>query len=178
MRNRARHSIVLLALLVCSVARAQEPPDACALSFPERLADAKRALAQSQDETAAYERSGARAAAEWFGAHCRFLEPLELAIRKLDDPNAFVCDPKAKGRPKRMTYEMVVSAPSAASQLQNFRTENRQCEQSDRAARIALVGLDELGPLQQLELLCYADDRASCVKAREVLERARRNGKM
>lgn len=165
---------VLLLLLISSPAAAQA--ERCAESFPARVADAKEAVFEYRAYLEQYEK--ARPAVEWFEAHCRFLTEREIAIRKLDDENAFVCDPKAKGRPKRLTSELVlrfsVLAPISDFQDDAFHGENHRCLERDRAERVGLVfgpraeGLDRLEQLlDEQEVMCWDDPRAPCVKARE-----------
>lgn len=76
----------------------------CGLSYNERLADARSAIQRSWEydsEVAAY-----RPALDWFEQHCRFLEWEEIVVRKLDDPDSFVCDTN-KGRPKGLNAEQI-----------------------------------------------------------------------
>jgi hypothetical protein len=150
----------------------------CAASFPERLADAKRAYSEHLRYEARFEKSGAQAKLEWFDAHCRFLKPLEIAIRKLDDPNAFVCDPKAKGRPKGLTnyLELAELQPPPFTELQGFRSENYACDESDKKYRIGVILDEERSQLELLEFLCYEDTRPSCVTANETIAKARAKG--
>lgn len=155
------------------------PLDKCAATFPERLADAKRAWAEHTKAMLAYEKSGAAKRLEWFDAHCRILSKLEVAIRKLDDLNSFVCDPKAKGRPKGLTstsLEEILAQPPALSELQGFRDENYRCLDKDKAERVGLVLHTLLTPIEQGEIACYGDERPMCVKARELIAKARAKG--
>jgi hypothetical protein len=172
---------ILSALLFAMMARAQEPstppspPDECASTFEARLADAKRGLALYKAHMREYEK--ARPALEWFEAHCRFLNELELAIRKLDDPNAFVCDPGAGKRPKGLTSELVITYSTLPSQMtfQERQGENHMCERKDARDRIALT-FHDLTEIEIIEVLCYADERPACVQARENIATLRKQG--
>jgi hypothetical protein len=159
------------AVLVAAILLASSPAlaDDCAASFPARLADAKRALGE-RDLYIEQHQAEYRAAA-WFADHCRFLSELEITVRKLDDPNTFVCDPKAKGRPKILSAELVANfqfTPNV-SQFQGaeFYSPNHACFDQDRTNRVALIGLEALAPIEQLEFLCHADESEKCVRARE-----------
>jgi hypothetical protein len=181
--KRAAVLALFLAATVVAGGRAQTPPPEaqCAASFPKRLADAKQAIVQHGDFMAGYK--AARPALEWFEAHCRFLSELELAVRKLDDPNAFVCDPKAKGRPKGLTSELVLqySTLPSVGVWQEHHGENHRCLETDRASRVALVISAEeglAGRAQRMEVICYGDDRPSCKELRTSLEAARAKGKL
>lgn len=153
--------LALLGLLtVVGTVRADDAE--CAATFPVRLADAQHAVLEHEAFMVEYEK--ARPAVEWFEAHCRFLNELELAARKVDDPNAFVCDAKAKGRPKNLTAELVMTyatIPSSSSYQEHWGPDNR-CEASDRAARIRLVGLDELDVAGKLRLFCFGRSSEKC----------------
>jgi hypothetical protein len=68
--------------------------ETCASSWEERLADFRSAVPTWQRYNTDYER-----VMPWFDEHCRWLSDLEIAIRKIDDSAAFVCDTN-KGRPR------------------------------------------------------------------------------
>jgi hypothetical protein len=124
----------------------------------------------------AYEQ--ARPALEWFEAHCRFLTKLERVVRKLDDPNAFVCDPSAKGRPANLTSALVLEYSTLPSQMyfQTMQGSNHVCKAKDeRAGRVALA-FHDLTDMQIVELLCYGDERPACVEARANIAKARSEG--
>lgn len=167
---------ILAALIVLPVSAAADPPKSCAESFGERLADAKRALA----ELGLLEAEAAKHAptVAWFEAHCRFLTDLERVERHVDDEAAFVCDPKAKGRPASLTADVVLryaTLPSVGS-YQAHHGENGRCYDDDKAARTPLL-FGELTALQRLEVLCYGDESVRCVKARASIAAARAKGK-
>jgi hypothetical protein len=177
--------LVLLALvpLVVAPVLAQGPASECAASFPARLADAKEAVASFETFQRRY--AEARPALEWFEAHCRFLEELERVVRKADDPNAFVCDPKAKGRPKNLSAELVLKfsvEPNVGSfQADQHHDLNNRCVERDRSERIGLVfgaGTKLEQVAHRLLVVCYGDDGPSCVKARESLAAAKAKGKL
>jgi len=163
-----------LVLLVLSIVPVVAQADECSETFPARVADAKQAIVRFEAFSKDYEQ--ARPALEWFEAHCRFLGELERVVRKLDDPNAFVCNPKAKGRPKSLTAELVMTysvAPDVGSfQSDAFHDLNNRCLELDQAARVGLVfgAISEKERLaQRLEVACYGDDRPECVKALEAI---------
>lgn len=166
--------VVLLGLVASPcLAFAQEAPDEalaarCANSFPDRLADMRQAIAAYSSHHTDFEKSGAKTALEWFEAHCRFLTPEEIAIRKRDDENAFVCDPKAKGRPRNLTSELVLrfSTEPTFNSFQSRRSANDECFAPDREERITLAYDALPAPREQLEILCFGDERPICVKAR------------
>jgi hypothetical protein len=136
--------------------------DECSETFPDRLKDAQNAVLERDAFLAEYAK--ARPALEWFEAHCRFLTELELAARKVDDPLTFVCDAKAKGRPKNLTAELVTTystIPPAASYQEHFGADVR-CEASDRATRIQLMSLDDLDVAGKLRLFCYGRQDERC----------------
>lgn len=177
-------------IVVCGFASPAlaENAASCAASFPERLADAKRAVVQHDKLAAEHaKKNGKKDAATaqkmaWFDAHCRFLSPLEIAIRKLDDPNAFVCD-TAKGRPKGLTTAFVLQAMGddsvpSVSDLQAHYSMNGHCFEHDEKERIPLMVSDDLPFHRKLELLCYDDERPTCVEGRETLAKLRAAGKL
>lgn len=154
------------------------PADECAASFPERLADAKHAFNERAQYVQRYEKSGAEAKLAWFDAHCRFLSELERVVRKLDDPNAFVCDPKAKGRPKGLVsyVELAALEPPPYSELQGFHNENHLCLESDQRDRVAVLLREEMTKLEQLEFACYQDTRPMCAGSAELIAKVRAKG--
>lgn len=150
-------------------ARADTSAAQCSESFPARLADVKRAMV----EHATYETEYARAM-PWFYAHCRMLSELEIAVRKLDDQNAFVCD-SAKGRPKGLTGPYVAEH-SVRLGIPSFETValrnlNDECAEHDARERVSLV-LYEAPMARVLDVVCYQDERPSCVAARAALAAA------
>lgn len=170
--------LVLLVLAACAVHFPVLAQDTCAETFPVRLEDAKQAVAKNETFQRRY--AEARPALEWFEAHCRFLDELERVARKLDDPNAFVCDPKAKGRPKNVSADLVLEfsvEPNVGSfQADQHHDLNNRCFERDQAARIGLVfgagsALEQVA--HRLLVTCFGDDRPSCVKAREAIAAAR-----
>jgi hypothetical protein len=56
----------------------------------------------SADELTTYVRKNF-ATMQWYVRHCRQLSRLEIAVRKLPDLDAFVCDPAAGKQPKQLT---------------------------------------------------------------------------
>ncbi len=168
-----RSIAVLLLLLVAASASAE---DECATSFAGRLADAQLAVIERDAFIAQYEK--VRPALDWFEANCRFLEDIEIVVRKLDDRASFVCDPKAKGRPKNLTAELVLtySTMPTVGSYQKHHGQNHRCAESDRAARIPLVVLDDLTVLEKMELMCFQSERPKCAGMAEKIAEARARG--
>lgn len=136
--------------------------DECSETFPARLKDAQHAVLKRDSFLDEYAK--ARTVLEWFEAHCRFLTERELAARKLDDPLSFVCDAKAKGRPKNLTAELVMTystIPPTSAYQEHFGADVR-CEASDRATRIQLMSLDDLDVAGKLRLFCYGRSDERC----------------
>jgi hypothetical protein len=147
----------------------------CAQSFPARLADARQAIVAASKATDEWKRIGAAAKWEWFGEHCRFLSELENAIRKNDDPNAFVCD-TTKGRPKGLTSKFLMTYPQdppAVTDYEERAADDQTCAEYDTAERVALVFASPASSGQRLEVLCFNDDRPACVDARAQFEAAK-----
>jgi hypothetical protein len=167
--TRAALAALLVLLAAAGTARAQ---DSCAASFPARLADAKLALVAWADAIEAFD--AARPRVEWFEAHCRFLSPLERAVRKLDDANAFVCDAR---KPAGLTADLVIrySVAPSVGVYQAEHGENHRCQVADRAARIGLVFV-EPSLLERLAVLCWDNDTPRCVTARAAIDAARAKG--
>jgi hypothetical protein len=164
-----------LAVILAWVARAEPPTapkqpaeDECASTYEERLADAKRGLALYLKYMDEYEK--ARPTLEWFEAHCRFLSELELAVRKLDDPNAFVCDPSANGRPRDLTSELVLKFSTLPDQMsfQTLQGQNHMCESKDAKLRSKLT-FHNLTKEQMLEVICRGNDGPSCALLRAMI---------
>lgn len=158
-------------------AQRQRALQGCDTTFPARLADAKRALVEYGAERDAYEK--VRPALEWFEANCRFLTELEVAARKLDDANAFVCDPKAQARPKNLTSTLVlqfsVEPTVSAFQAERFHGTNHRCRDVDPVSLVFGEAPRRQQLLQQLEVACWGDESAKCVEARATIaaERAK-----
>lgn len=98
----------------------------CSSSFPKRLAEARAAIKQRDKYKAEYDR-----AVEWAQAHqCRELTPLEIAIRKLDDPRSFVCDsPKPAWMTRKFNDEH--QGERDYPEWQPHATENAACSAAD-----------------------------------------------
>jgi hypothetical protein len=170
-------AVIAAALLTVS-ATVSAQTETCAETFPARLADAKGALREYAVHEAEFQK--ARPALEWFDAHCRFLSELEIAIRKLDEINPFVCEPKAKGRPKGLTSELVLtfSAPPSVGTFQDAKAfgENHRCAARDPVSLVfGEVSIDEM--LHRMEVLCWDDTREKCIKARETIAAERAKAK-
>lgn len=160
--------ITLFALAAPALAAPPELPAECAASYPERLVDAQHAIA----EQAAYMVEWRRVM-PWFEQHCRFLTELERAVRKVDDPAAFVCDTN-KGRPRELTSRYVAehSAPADVVLFQEIVGDNDRCAPYDVADGRPVLVLRDPTPAQTLAVICYASSRPSCVAARKAIEGA------
>lgn len=166
------------------VARAHaEPPrwenevnaGACAESYPERIADVRRARA----EHAAYMAEHKRLAV-WFNEHCRFLSELEIAIRKLDDELSFVCDTQ-KGRPKGLTGAAVAPylVPTTIVIHMEWSHSDVVCEPHDVSAGRPSLNLHEpvsddkreaaAYTVRLLEALCWQIEGKECDAARAAI---------
>lgn len=156
-------------------AREQDADARCDATFAERLADAKKALTEYGQYTR--QCGAAQPKIDWFNAHCRYLSKLEIAIRKLDDENAFVCDKK---KPQGLTTELLLQCASAEPTLgsfQDFGSENMMCAARDGAQRVSLFLTGNESKLEaviaQQQILCYGDERPSCIKARAAIAAVR-----
>jgi hypothetical protein len=141
--------------------------DQCAASFPERHADAISAITLQSRYMAEWKR-----VMPWFDQNCRVLSELERAIRKIDDPAAFVCRTQ-KGRPKELTSQFVLdhSQPADIVIFQDRYHDDDVCELYDQAERTSLV-LRDAPPGQVLAAYCYGSTSPKCDKARAVLAAA------
>jgi len=119
---------LFVAVATLANAAGAEPPEQCAASFHARHVETRKATAAQSTYMAEYNR-----AMPWFNEHCRFLSELERVARKLDDPNAFVCDPAATGRPAGLTHAFVDAhlAPAEIEQWQSSSAENIECAKVD-----------------------------------------------
>jgi len=122
----------------------------------------------------------------WYLEHCRALSPLEIAIRKIDDPWAFVCE-KAPGRPAGLTPKFVREHNDPPGVVADFQT---QAEESQACAKVDPVSLDLRSPTEpdedegkrvhqlwqlrglarKFEVLCYdakGAKAATCAKERD-----------
>jgi len=179
--------IAIFVLFVVSVAHAEGPAPMsprekfaaeCAESYPARLADAKTGLAQYDSYMIEYRK--AQPAVEWFALHCRFLTELEIAIRQVDDPNAFVCDPSARGKPKGLTSELILNYSTEPTTTTFFtrQGDNNLCERADRQAGRMVLTFGPLSKVEFIEALCYQDEGPSCLKVRETIAKLREKGKV
>lgn len=154
--------------------------ESCAATYFERAEEARKAFAQwdaIEKDCATHAK-----AIEFFGAHCRFLSELEVAVRKLDDPNAFVCDTK-KGRPKDLTTAVIArcqTRDSPSAYQERFHGDNYQCMAEDEQKRVGLVLLADMNPGELLELMCAGQEatKASCAPGLAGVEAARAKGKL
>lgn len=181
-----RQLFLIAVLLTASSASAQMPKwqneanaITCAESFPERLEDAQQAVVRQQKEAAVYDR-----VMPWFNEHCRWLTDLEIAIRKIDDANAFVCD-TSKGRPKGLTADLVLDhqARETTQAFQHFFNESLWCEAFDMAERsVTLVMRETYEPSVHTDkevgrrifaievgVMCWHDESEKCSKARAAI---------
>lgn len=186
--------VAALFALVCAVASpvSADPPmwsnevnaESCESSYAERLADARQAVVQWQAYEA--ERAKALPAVEWFGQHCRWLSEREVAIRALDDADAFVCDTK-RGRPKGLTAELVYAyqfrtplvgfvrwtasddacaALDAAAGRAPIALHDETIRPDDRPGRVDFIG-------RVTEVMCWHVESAKCDEMRASVARAR-----
>jgi hypothetical protein len=168
MKRLALALITLFALTSTALASPPELPAECAASYPERLVDAQHAIT----EQAVYMAEWGRVM-PWFDQHCRFLTELERAVRKIDDPAAFVCDTR-KGRPAELTSTFVAehSGPADVVLFQEIVGDNDRCAPFDVAEGRPPLVLRDPTPAQTLAVICYASARPSCVEARKAIEAA------
>jgi len=171
-------TLAVFALVGAVATGAQADAATCAASYPERIAGVKQAIIEWDAYTK--ERSKHLKALDFFDAHCRFLTELEVAIRKLNDPNTIVCKTE-KGRPKDVTAEVITGyhlAASPQSFVEEHGFENHRCAAYDAAERLALVLPEDLNIGEQQELLCWGRDTPSCASSLAALEVARAKGKL
>lgn len=175
--------VALVAALLCvsSVARAdvfmphwtgEASEQTCADSFPERLADFRAAVPAHQQYMAEYNR-----AMPWFHEHCRWLTDLEIAIRKIDDAAAFVCDTQ-KGRPAGLTSEFALdhNAPAGLSIFIDHSASNRVCAEFDAKDRVMLFATSFDSQAVQarviIEGMCWQVSSAKCDQGRAAIAAA------
>jgi hypothetical protein len=170
----------LLVLIACtfltSVAAAQTP---CEETFPARLAAAKADVKEWFKEDDAYRkylRSPQGKAMTFFSEHCRFLSQLEIAIRKLDDPLSFVCDPHAGPKPKALTTRVIAeSGGNVGPSIHGTDSSNASCSSEDPIDLAINSDFDdkENGAKAYL-IFCHGDPRKGCqeitANARKILE--------
>ena len=193
MNVRVRLLCGVAALLVAAQANADgaelAPPSEaakqaaeCARTFDARARSARRdygAWLQESADARAMQQEFAKAngpkLVAFFEAHCRFLNGLETAVRKLDDPNTIVCDaPKPKGLTMRILELGQADLSVSALHLADSR-ENEACQVSDAAERFSLVfdpdGQDAEALIAKQSLTCYASDKPYCPKAMAAVAR-------
>jgi hypothetical protein len=167
----------IAALLIATSATADDSMLAaeCARTFDARAREARRDygnwLQESADARAAqkeFEKANGPKLVAFFEAHCRFLNGLETAIRKLDDPNTIVCDaPKPKGLTYRI-IELSQAADVPALHIEGA-LDNLRCQRSDAAERFSLVfdpnGQDADNLIAIQSLSCYGSANPRCPKA-------------
>jgi hypothetical protein len=148
----------------------------CATTFDARAAAAREDYAAWLRETAAlraeqqaFVKAGGPKLLDFFNKHCRFLNKLEIAIRKLDDPNTIVCNaPKPKG----LTAD-IVAFESAQDFIPGLHMRekyiNERCQEHDAKERFSLVFDPEVKDAENLiaqqSLLCFKDERPKCKSA-------------
>jgi hypothetical protein len=146
----------------------------CEETFPTRLEEAKanvKTWVKENDAHQKYLQTPRGKALAFFNQHCRFLNKLEIAIRKLDDQWSFVCDANAGPKPKLLTTRLV--AEHGTDILTNTeKTDWRNAECSDKDPIDLAVSSDfddkENGARAYL-VLCYEDPRPACQKLMESL---------
>lgn len=169
-------AIAAITLLAATTANADPPKwqneanaDTCSESFPARLADFRQSVVAQQRYMREYER-----VMPWFDEHCRWLSELEIAIRKIDDPAAFVCDTR-KGRPKGLTSEFALDhqGPRTVENFVDDAAANTWCHLYDAASAVTLnLGYAE-PPINEprviMEAMCWHVEGAKCDRVRAAL---------
>lgn len=172
MKRLVLFAALLLPLLLTAPTFASSLDDVtsemCSSTFPERHADAIQAINAQAHYMAEYTR-----VMPWFDANCRMLTGLERAIRRIDDPAAFVCKTQ-KGRPKELTSEFIQqhSQPADIVIFQDRYHDNDVCEPYDARERISLV-LREPPPDRKLAVYCFQSTSPKCAPVLEQLAAAK-----
>lgn len=161
--------LVLLSTLVTARTSAQSE---CADTFPARLAAAKTEVIEWFKADAAYRkylRSPEGKALTFFNEHCRLLSPLEIAIRKLDDPLSFVCDPSAGPKPKALTTRLLVKNGGNMLNIDvdlsehHTDTDNAECSTEDPIDLSVSNDFEDKENSAKTYLVhCYEDPRKGC----------------
>lgn len=174
-------TLTALSVLLAASSALAEPPkwpneanaETCAESFPVRLADFRSAASQHQRYMAEYNR-----VMPWFDEHCRWLTELEIAIRKIDDPAAFVCDTQ-KGRPKGLTTQVALEHNVEVDLviMVQFSHANTWCAEHDAGGRVSLALSQAKSEFENTEIkiegMCFEVSSAKCDSARTALADAR-----
>lgn len=174
----AMRTTVLIAMLASTSTALAEVPrwsneanaETCAASFPERLADFRQAIPAFEEYRADYDR-----VMPWFYEHCRWLTDLEIAIRKIDDAAAFVCDTR-KGRPRGLTAEFALDHSYPVNSPVLFvehREPNDWCSAFDAQDRVSLAMSQFDAPLNTLRIvvegMCWRVESKRCAQQRAAL---------
>jgi hypothetical protein len=172
---RSSFVVFIACTFVTSLAMAQTP---CEETFPARLAAAKadvNAWFKEDDAYQKYLRSPQGKAMTFFSEHCRFLNQLEIAIRKLDDPLSFVCDPHAGPKPKALTTRLIAeTGGNVGTSLHGTDSSNAQCSSEDPIDLSFSSDFENKESSAKAYLVfCYDDPREACQKimknSREIL---------
>jgi len=169
-----RTLILIAAMLTACPLTSMAQDSACADTFAQRLQTVRAQIKEWAREAAAqaaWERSPQGKAVAFFSQHCRFLSPLEIAIRKLDDPMSFVCDPSAGPKPKALTTKVLAESGNTGLVLQGSGIENHACKTQDPVD--LGVNSDMSDPLNLVKItlvICHGDDRQDCLDARRTAQ--------
>jgi hypothetical protein len=161
--------VFIACTLLTSLAEAQSP---CEETFPTRLEAAKTDVKAWLKENDAYQKllhSPQGKAITFFSEHCRFLSKLEIAIRKLDDPLSFVCDPQAGPKPRALTTHLIAeTGGSIGTILRGTDSSNAQCSSEDPIDLSVSSDFDDKENSAKVYLIfCYDDPREGCKKVME-----------
>lgn len=160
---------------ITTVARAQDTSK-CQATFPARLAEAQQAIMQwdaqrKAEDGRAKSPQGKREAqlVEFFSEHCRFLEEIEIIVRKLDDRNSFVCDaPKPKGMTSKLMVELMSVHPGVQDTGEHA-YENVVCRDADPVSLAISSDNDDPANNARVALVqCYENDSKVCGELRKV----------
>jgi len=164
--------VFIACTLLTSVAAAESP---CADTFPDRLREVKAQVQEWRNESKAYEKAKSSPeykAMEFFANHCRILTELERAVRKLDDPLSFVCDPSAGKKPKALTTKLVAESGGTVElegpPIHGTSLLDHECSDEDPVD----LGLssdfsDPENAAKSTLVRCYEDSNAACPAAVE-----------
>jgi hypothetical protein len=146
--------------------RAAKHAASCEASFPERLRDTQAKIRRWHAEQVAYDqwaKSPKGQAYQFYMDHCRQLNGLEIAVRRLDDLNSFVCD---QPKPKILTARLLMESPGLVADGTVGNNDNIECRALDQQSRVSLVvsnATDELeNAIAQGLILCFQDSSPVC----------------
>lgn len=163
----------ILALVLSTVVPSAASAQTCAETFPARLERARASLKAWSKENAEYKKylaSPEGKAITFFTEHCRFLSQLEIAIRKLDDPMSFVCDPTAGKKPKALTTRLLAeSGGNVGPSLHGTEPENLKCQHEDPISLAITNDFEDRENFAKTGIvLCHEDPRKDCQELIEI----------